>query len=441
VTAQQCVRTISLRSNTYMVHRLSPEVKLGYVIGVVVLLVAFPSSLTTLILLALQAALWISCSVGWSPFARIIKRLGVFFLVIGISYAFFSTGDVQLDRWTDLKVGPWTIEVNVAGVSAAVMMCLRVLVLVMASVWVQQTGSPGDLVRAFERFGVPRFIAASIDGTIQLASGGGGGTGGGRGGGRGQGREGRDGQSKVALGFEQVRHGNLTFITDMVERGLDRAERLVARANPDLEAGQAKDIAIIVGMATAIMGTKLLQVLPGIPIAPGHKNVVIIPFLLLASRLTRARFGGLWTGLTAGVVSVLSGYGQYGILEIAQFAVPGLMADVLVPFVRPSHPKWLKFIEFGLVGGLLGIGRFTANVLVILLAGAPGAAFVLYLPMLASQIFFGAISAFVSMVVLDSVTSKRPALSGDNIVGGQEQCSEARAGEGGGGGRHRRLSS
>jgi len=423
-----------------MIHRLSPEVKLGYLIGVVFLLVAFPSSLTTLILLALQTALWISCSVGWPPFARIIKRLGVFFLVIGVSYAFFSTGDVQLDRWADLKVGPWMIAVNLAGVSAAILMCLRVLVLVMASVWVQQTGSPGDLVRAFERFGFPRFIAASIDGTIQLASGGGG-TGGGRGGGRGQGREGRDGQNKVSIGFEQVRHGNLTFITDMVERGLDRAEQFVVRANPDLESGQAKDIAIIVGMATAIMGTKLLQILPGIPIAPGHKNVVIIPFLLLASRLSRRRFGGFWTGLTAGVVSVLSGYGQYGILEIAQFAVPGLMADLLVPFVRPSHPRWLKFIEFGLVGGLLGIGRFAANVLVILLAGAPGAAFVLYLPMLASQMFFGAISAFVSMVVLDSVMSRSPALSGNNIVGGQDQCGEARAGEGVGGGRHRRLSS
>lgn len=415
---------------------LSAEGKLAYLIGVVLLLVLLPSALTTLGVLVVQAVLWVLCSVGWQPFARVLKRLGIFFLIVVISYAFFSIGDAQLDRWTDLKVGPWTIAVNLAGVSAAVMMCLRVLVLVMASVWVQQTGSPGDLVRAFERFGIPRFIAASIDGTIQLVSGGGGGTGGGRGGGRGQGR---DAQTKVSLGFEQVRRGNLTFITDMVERGLDRAERLVARANPDLESGQAKDIAVIVGMAAAIMGTKLLQVLPGIPIAPGHKNVVIIPFLLLASHLTRRRFGGLWTGLTAGVVSVLSGYGQYGILEIAQFAVPGLMADLLLPLVRPSHPRWLKFIEFGLVGGLLGIGRFAANVLVILLAGAPGAAFVLYLPMLASQIFFGAISAFVSMVVLDSAASRTPALSGENIVSGQEQCRDAHAGEGGG--RHRRLSS
>lgn len=428
-----------------MVHSLSPEVKLGYLVAVVLALLVAPSPLTTLILLTVQAALWSLFPVGWRPLARILKRLGVFFLVIGISYTFFSSGDVQVDRWMDLRLGPWTIAINLAGISAAFTMCLRVLVLVMASVWVQASGSPGDLVRAIERFGVPRFIAASIDGTIQLASGGGGGGMGG-GGGRGQGRGGMEKRDKISLGFKQLRHGNLGFITEMVERGLDRAERFVLRANPDMDREQAQDIAIIVGMATAIMGTKLLQILPGIPIAPGHKNVVIIPFLLLASRLTHRRFGGLWTGLTAGVVSVLSGYGQYGVLEIAQFAMPGLMADLLLPLVRPSHPKWLRFIGFGLVGGLLGIGRFTANVLVILLAGAPGVAFVLYLPMLASQVFFGTISAFVSMAVLDLASRRTAVVPTDGLIEtpvppGQEPRDEPHAGGGSGRGHHRRASS
>ncbi|MGD9725522.1 MAG: energy-coupling factor transporter transmembrane protein EcfT [Nitrospiraceae bacterium] len=423
---------------------LTPEVKLGYLIAVVLLLVAVPGPVTTVILLAVQAALWAISPVGWQSLARILKRLGIFFLVIGISYAFVSTGDALLDRWTDVTLGPWTVAINLAGIAAAVMMCVRVLVLVMASVWVQASGSPGDLVRALERFRVPTFIAASIDGTIQLASGGGGGMGGG--GGRGQGRGGMEKRDKVAIDFEQLRHGNLTFITELVERGLDRAERFVTRANPDMEREQTKDIAIIVGMATAIMGTKLLQVLPGIPFAPGHKNVVIIPFLLLASRLTYRRFGGLWTGLTAGVVSVFLGYGQYGVLEIAQFAVPGLMADLFLPVVRPSHPKWLRFIEFGLIGGLLGIGRFAANVLVILLAGAPGMAFVLYLPMLASQVFFGAVSAFVSMAVLDLASRPAVVISTEAVAAPPRQEEDetrdgAHAGNGGGGGRHRRASS
>jgi hypothetical protein len=436
-----------LRISTYIKERVTPAAKLWYLIAVVLALLLLPSPTTTLILLLVQACLWAAFSLGWRPLAKLAKRLAVFFLIITISYAFFSVGDHQADRWTDVAVGPWTLAINLAGLSLAVMMCLRVLVLVAASVWVQESGKPGDFVRALEQSRVPRFLAASIDGTIQLVSGAGGGgegRGGGGGGGRGQGRGAMEKQGRVSIGFEQLRHGNLSFMTEMVERGLDRAEQLVVRANPEMDREQAKDIAIIVGMATAIMGTKLLQVLPGFPVAPGHKNVVIIPFLLLAARLTHKRFGGLWTGLTAGVVSVLSGYGQYGVLEIAHFAVPGIMADILVPLVRPSHPRWLRFIEFGLIGGLLGIGRFTANFLVILLAGAPGMAVVLYLPMLASQVMFGTLSAFVSMAVLDLVSRSaalpvseppKPAVDVD-----EEGRGKVHAGGGGGTGRHRRAS-
>jgi hypothetical protein len=430
---------------------VTPSAKLWYLLVVVLALLLFPSPTTTLVLLLAQACLWAASPLGWRPLAKIVKRLAVFFVIITISYAFFSAGDDQTDRWTDVAVGPWTVAINMAGLSLALMMCLRVFVLVAASVWVQESGKPGDFVQALEQFRVPRFVAASIDGTIQLVSGaggGGGGTGGHGGGGRGQGRGGMEKRGSVSIGFEQLRRGDLSFMTEMVERGLDRAERLVARANPEMDGEQAKDIAIIVGMATAIMGTKLLQILPGLPVAPGHKNVVIIPFLLLASRLTRRRFGGFWTGLTAGVVSVLSGYGQYGVLEIAHFAVPGIMADLLVPLVRPSHPRWLRFIEFGLVGGLLGIGRFTANFMMILLAGAPGMAVVLYLPMLASQVIFGGLSAFVSMAVLDLVSNRasrassglseaapKPAVNDD-----EEERGNAHTGRGGGTGRHRRAS-
>jgi hypothetical protein len=393
-----------------MLEAYFPHLKIAYVLIVMAAVCLFQSPGVVGALLVVQIGLWIASRLGWSPLARAVKRLTVFFSIIGLSYAFVSVGDA--DRWASVVIGQWNVPVNLGGLSVALMMCLRVLVLVLASVWLQESSKPGAVVRALNDFHVPRFLAASIDGTIQLVSGAGG-TGRGDGGGRGSGQGRRDRRDKVSLGLEQLRHGNVTFVTEMVNRGLDRAEQFVARTNPEMDREQAKDIAVIVGMATAIMGTKLLQILPGLPFAPGHKNVVIIPFLLLAARLTRRRFGGFWTGLTAGVVSVLSGYGQYGILEIAHFAVPGIMADLLLPLVRPGHPTWLRFVEFGLIGGLLGIGRFAANVLVILLAGAPGMAFVLYLPMFASQVLFRALSSFVSLAVLDLASSRAASLSSE----------------------------
>ena len=157
-----------------LANRVSAELKLGYLAAVVVALFLFPYPTTIAVLLLLQAFLWVSSSLGWRPLRRIFLRLSIFFIVIGVSYSFFSLGDPGADRWTTLALGPWTMEINLAGLVRALMMCLRVSVLVVASAWVQQSGKPGEFVRALENFRVPRFLAASIDGTLQLVVGSGG---------------------------------------------------------------------------------------------------------------------------------------------------------------------------------------------------------------------------------------------------------------------------
>src|SRR5262245_46327385 len=383
-----------------MSERFAPHLKIAYLLAVMTVVCISQSPLVIGALLVIQVGLWIYSTLGWSPLVRIINRLALFFLIIALSYAFVSVGDA--DRWSSVVIGHWKIPLNLGGLSVALIMCMRVFVLVLASRWVQESSKPGDVVRALQDFRVPRFLGASIDGTIRLAGGGGQRRGSGDRSGGG-GRRQLKSEEAMSFSFQQIRQGRMTFIKEMVERALDRAEALVNNENPGMDRVQARDITIMIGIAVAIMGTKLVQVLPGIPIAPGHKNVLIVPLLLLAAGLTQMRFGGLWTGLTVGIVSVLSGYGQYGVLEIAHFAVPGLMADVLLPFVRSQSPKWWRIVQFALIGAAMGAGRFAANFLMILLAGAREMAFVLYLPMLVSQVSFGAISSFVSVGLLELV--------------------------------------
>lgn len=395
-----------------LANRVSAELKLGYLAAVVVALFLFPYPTTIAVLLLLQAFLWVSSSLGWRPLRRIFLRLSIFFVVIGVSYGFFSLGDPGADRWTTLALGPWTVEINLAGLVRALMMCLRVSVLVVASAWVQQSGKPGEFVRALENFRVPRFLAASIDGTLQLVVGSGG-----QGGQGGQGGRRRGGAKEAArIGFQQLRRGKLTFVIELVEKALARAESFVSASNPGLGREQAKDIAIIIGCATAVMAVKIIHILPGLPIAPGHKNFVMIPLFLLAAGLTRARFGGLWTGLTVGVVSMMMGYGKFGVLGIAHFAAPGLLADLFLPLVRLDTSRWLRLLQLAVIGSLLGLGRFAANFLVIILAGAPGVAFMLYFPMLVSQMVFGALSAFVSLVILELVSRRTKARAAEEMV-------------------------
>jgi hypothetical protein len=386
-----------------MSERFSPHLKITYLLAVMTAVCSFQSPVVIGVLLVIQLVLWIHSALGWSPLVRMIKRLALFFLIIGLSYAFVSVGDA--DRWISVVIGQWKIPLNLGGLSVALIMCLRVVVLVMASRWVQESSNPGDIVRGLQDFRVPRFLGAAIDGTMRLAAGGGQRRGGGDG--SGGGRRRMNTEEAVSLDFQQIRQGRMTFVTDMVERALHRAEALVTDENPGMDRTQIRDLAVVIGIAVVIMGTKLIQVLPGLPVAPGHKNVVIVPLFLLAAGLTQMRFGGLWTGLTVGIVSVLSGYGQYGVLEVAHFAMPGLIADVLLPLVRPQSQRWWRITQFALIGAVMGAGRFAANLLMILLAGAPDMAFVFYLPMLVSQVSFGALSAFVSVGLLEILWPRR----------------------------------
>jgi hypothetical protein len=378
---------------------MHPKIKLSYLLLLAILLFTFNQPAIILGLLLLQCGLWASSGLGMRPLRPMFKRLSLFFTLITLSYAFISVGDPSRDQWMALPVMGWELEINLTGLGLALLMCLRVFTLVLASSWVQQSGRPGELVEALTWMKVPRFLAVSVDATLELLSGEGNGGKKGEGGGKGKG-----GGKKHRLGerarvtFAQVRRGDLSFVSDLVERGLSRAERHVAEKHPELDARMARDIAVIIGISLAIMGLKMVQVLPGLPIAPGHKNLLMIPLFLLAASLTHGRFGGLWTGLTVGVVSFMLGFGKFGLLEVAQFAVPGLLADLMLPFVRGRG--WGRLLQFMIIGAMLGLARFAANFLVIVLAGAPWVAFVLYTPMLFSQLAFGAASCVVSVVLL-----------------------------------------
>lgn len=369
------------------------------------------------VLFILQIALWLYSRIQFRDFRRLLRRLSLFFLFICISYAFIPLEGQTAQHWWTIPVFEWQIRINQSGLFLALLMCLRVSTLVLASTWVQKTLGPGEFVNALKQFRVPQFLAITIDTTLSLISDG-------SGSGRGTGKRGGKKKSKrerAAILFSQIRQGQLGFLSDMIQTALNRTEKHIQKENSSLMGHQARDLAIISGLAVTMMGLKMLQILPGLPVAPGHKNLLMIPLFLLASHATTLRFGGLWTGITLGCVSFLMGYGKYGILEIAQFAVPGLLADFLLPFVR-GNARWWRLLQFAFVGVIMGIGRFAANFLVIVLAGAPDIAFVIYLPMLFSQAFFGGLSALVSVFLLNpksqfSGIAKQPHLAKNSDTG------------------------
>ncbi|MDX1455061.1 MAG: energy-coupling factor transporter transmembrane component T [Gammaproteobacteria bacterium] len=382
--------------------------KLVYVLGLAVLLFATQLPVALFALLGLQLVLWFGARLSFRQLLRTTYRLRLFFLFIVLSYAFLSTHGQLADDWRSMQLFGFEPAINLAGIKLAGLMCLRVLVLVLASGWMQRSAAPGSLVGAMRMLRLPETLAITVDATLALLAGDdrggqGGGEGSGQGGGKGEGK-GKGEQrraKKTPVSWQAIRRGELGNIGDMFDNALLRAGDYLRKRYPDLGETALRDLTIVLAVSLAVMGLKVFQVLPGLPIASGHKNIIIVPLLLFAASATHSRFGGLLAGSAVGIVSFLLGYGKYGVLEIAHFAVPGLLADLLVPFMKARSRRW-QLAQFALAGLALGLGRFTANLLVIILAGAPLPAFLLFAPMLTSQMAFGALSCFASILIVNT---------------------------------------
>ncbi|MCP3916784.1 MAG: hypothetical protein GY711_14605 [bacterium] len=405
-----------------------PATKLAYLLLLAVGLFFLREVWALAALALLQLALWKKSDLDFSALLRIGRRLAFFFTILTLSYAFFPTSKSGAeDRWVPLL---FAAEVNLTGLGLALTMALRVTALLLASSWVQRSGEPGDFVKGLRTLRLPRSLAFSIDATLSMLTASGGGGGGGR-------RRKKQAGGKV-IDFAEIRRGDLSFVRKLLRGSIDRATDRVSGEHKDLSATLARDLAIVSGIALAAMGLKALQVMPGLPVAPGHKNVLLLPFFLFAARNTHSRFGGLWVGTTIGLISFFSGHGKYGILELLHYIVPGLLADLMAPVLH-GRGGW-RLLQLMVMGAIMGAGRFAANFAIILLTGGKFELFLVYSPMLVSQVVFGVLSGFVSLVLVgqdDWLEEEAPAAGPDGGPG----PGSGSGGGGGGGGRGRRGSS
>ncbi len=195
--------------------------------------------------------------------------------------------------------------------------------------------------------------------------------------------------------------GDVAFLTDRaLERIYNAEEQVTNDAEASVAAGDrrpsvdARDVGVIAGLTLTMLAIRAVRILPAIPFAPGHKLVLLTPFYVVASLMTRGRAGATWVGLTMGVVSFLTGDGKYGVFEILKHVMPGILCDLLVPLLtaggrRPSRWVWVVTSAF------LAAGRFGAIFVVTLLAQPPALAFAFLLPGLAVHVSFGIAAGFI----------------------------------------------
>jgi len=362
-----------------------------------------------------QLALWFNSKLSLSPIITGISRLKWFFLLVLLSYLLIPPAESAADLKINLRF--YSLSIYLSGLEHAALMLSRVAILIISSLWVRLSMPAGHFVNALKQFRIPETVAIVIDAGLSLTAdksnkkdkqkvpGQGGGHGGGQGGGMGGGRSKNGRRNKVTVLFTDLRQGNFAFLDDLLANALKKSRDFLHERYPHMSEDVKHDTAIILAVVVAVMSLKLLQLLPGLPFAPGHKNLVVIPLLVMASMTTHGRFGGMAAGFSVGIVSFLMGYGKFGIFEILHFALPGLMADILVPLLVGGS-GFLLLTRLAVLGALIGLTRFAANFMILILVGSPALAWAVFIPMLASQLLFGSLSCIVCIYIVKKYQNK-----------------------------------
>src|SRR5262245_38727256 len=363
----------------------------------------------------LELAIWGVLRLPLAALYRTVRKLAIFAFFIMLTYALVPTESMQADIWVTAGIGSWQIPVNQTGFIFGVVVSLRMLVVVLASIIVQLSGKPEDFVAGLRGLGVPEVTAITVDNTFRLLNsesarrpGSGGGRGGGGGGGGGRGRQTAQNAGNEELTWRRILRGDFAFLNDVIENALVRARNLTEHGSRSSESALPRDAVVITALCFLMLTTKMLKVLPGIPFAPGHKLILLIPLYILAGALTQSRWGATFAGTSIGIISFLFGEGRFGVFEILKHIAPGPVVDALLPWLlRGRSPARWKFV---MLGALCAAARITTIVAVTFLIDAPAVFYALVAPMFISQTAFGAASGFITFYLLKSLDRFRRVL-------------------------------
>jgi len=425
-------------------------------------------------LIGLQVLILLIARVSPLDILRTATRLKWLFVFLIACYVLLpgnSEANDTIVTWQPVQVlGP--IAVNLTGLEAASLMCLQIVTVILVSAVVRLTGRSADLVDGLRGFGMPRLFVYSIDATLAMLGvieqrgtrGGGRGMGGGGGGGRrreakgtesektarwaeGEGNEESTTRVQPAPSPSALRslvRGDVGVFVRSIEQSLVRArERVDQGTGAGLDPRFVNDVAVISGIALAMMSLKMLKVLPGVPFLPGWKTLFFYPLYILAAHLTHSRWGATTAGTIMGVLGYLQGDGKYGALEILKHLVPGLAIDLTWPAVRRLPRSAFVFCVLGFVAA---IARTTTEFATMLLLQVRLEAYAVVLPTLATNLVAGTLSGLVTHFVLPAVRGSgatlpvgpagstttcavaqvsNPANLFEEMAGGLEACSKA----------------
>lgn len=174
---------------------ISPLSKILYLISLASLCFVIRNPYLLSGLLALQLILWLYLRLPLTMLGRTFRKLLFFIIFVLLTFTLFPSESMPNDVWVNFSILDLPLTINLTGLMLGILMSLRVLTVVTASMVVQLSGAPGELVQGLRAIKIPIVAAMTIDNTLKLlgsnatyrpSRGNGTGRGHGKGGGQGQ---------------------------------------------------------------------------------------------------------------------------------------------------------------------------------------------------------------------------------------------------------------
>ena len=318
------------------------------------------------ILILSQIVVWFTSDFGFKELIKFIGKFFVFFIFIILSYILFPSETELLP-----KLPHDLYHSFIKGIS----MFLRVFIIVLTSLLIRKTDEKGEFIMFLSKIGAPQIVILAVNSALRMLD---------------TKKNAHKNHKKTTrkLNFPNIKNflkNNYNILQNLINNTLQNSrikinEEYKEKYNPQL----LYDVSIISGITVLMMSTKLLKILPNIPIMPGHKSLIILPLYFLATVLTKSKWGGTYAGMSIGLVAFLFGEGTFGILEIFKYIAPGILIDLFFFLkIRPS------IVVYSFIGLLMAWARLTTLILVAIIASAPPVFYAFLLPVALAHSVFG----------------------------------------------------
>jgi hypothetical protein len=299
------------------------------------------------------------------------------FIFIIVFFHTISGSDIALVL---LELKGYKLCLSWDGLEKGLIMAGKLVSMLLITQLVRLSLSKSNFVDGMRRLGLNSDYAEIIDQTFEVIATSG----------KGKGKKrNKDGGKSTDQGKEPI---NTTIRQAMIGKIGNIPTRLMERLEKANGHFKNSPNAIIGAASLSITLIRMVKIAPGFPLAPGHKNVLLVPVFIKAIHGSDQRFTGAKIGFISGILHFASGYGKYGPLGILQFLLLGSVIDGMMKLMG----KKLSVLKLSAVGGMAGLTRISSEVILSLVLGMPKAFYLLYLPYFISQILFGAGSCFIS---------------------------------------------